>query len=45
LIQEAAEYYLSKAPDELSFEDKKELIRHVVREVRVFEDSVEIFTF
>ncbi|MFG0216850.1 recombinase family protein [Brevibacillus porteri] len=45
LIQEAAEYYLSKAQDELTFEDKKELIRHVVREVRVFEESVEIFTF
>lgn len=45
LIQEAAEYYLSKAQDELTFEDKKELIRHVVREIRVFEESVEIFTF
>jgi site-specific DNA recombinase len=45
LIQEAAEYYLSKAQDELTFEDKKELIRHVVREVRVFEESVEIYTF
>ncbi|MFA4135200.1 MULTISPECIES: recombinase family protein [unclassified Brevibacillus] len=45
LIQEAADYYLSKAQDELSFEDKKELIRHVVREVRVYEESVEIYTF
>ncbi|MED1919460.1 recombinase family protein [Bacillus thuringiensis] len=45
LIQEAAEYYLSKAQDELTFEDKKELIRHVVREVRVIEESVEIYTF
>ncbi|MDC0765315.1 recombinase family protein [Brevibacillus sp. AG] len=45
LIQEAAEFYLLKAQDELTFEDKKELIRHVVREVRVFEESVEIFTF
>ncbi|WP_429842777.1 recombinase family protein [Brevibacillus sp. FIR094] len=45
LIQEAAEYYLSKAQDELTFEDKKELIRHVVREVRIFEESVEIYTF
>lgn len=45
LIQEAAEYYLSKAQDELTFEDKKELIRHVVREIRVFEESVEIYTF
>ncbi|MGG4460465.1 recombinase family protein [Brevibacillus porteri] len=45
LIQEAAEFYLLKAQDELTFEDKKELIRHVVREVRVFEEGVEIFTF
>ncbi|ATF12497.1 recombinase family protein [Brevibacillus brevis X23] len=45
LIQEAAEYYLLKAQDELTFEDKKELIRQVVREVRVFEEGVEIFTF
>ncbi|BAH42907.1 putative DNA recombinase [Brevibacillus brevis NBRC 100599] len=45
LIQEAADYYLSKAQDELSFGDKKELIRHVVREVRVYEESVEIYTF
>ncbi|KMZ41712.1 MULTISPECIES: recombinase family protein [Bacillales] len=45
LIQEAADYYLSKAQDELSFEDKKELIRHVVREVSVYEESVEIYTF
>lgn len=45
LIQEAADYYLSKAQDELTFEDKKELIRHVVREVRVYEESVEIYTF
>ncbi|TQK73519.1 site-specific DNA recombinase [Brevibacillus sp. AG162] len=45
LIQEAAEYYLSKAQDQLTFEDKKELIRHVVREVRVFEESMEIYTF
>ncbi|TKI56345.1 recombinase family protein [Brevibacillus antibioticus] len=42
---EAAEYYLSKAQDELTFEDKKELIRHVVKEVSVFEESVEIYTF
>ncbi|WP_312118444.1 recombinase family protein [Brevibacillus reuszeri] len=45
LVQEAAEFYLAKMPDELSFEDKKELIRHVVREVRVFEDGLEIYTF
>jgi len=45
LIKEAAEYYLSKAPDELTLEDKQNLIRHVVKEVRVFEDHIEIFTF
>jgi site-specific DNA recombinase len=45
LIQEAAQYYLSRAPEELTFEDKRELIRHVVREVCVFADRVEIYTF
>lgn len=44
LIREAAEYYLSKRGS-LTFEDKKEIIRHVVREVVVYEDRVEIVTF
>lgn len=45
LIQEAAEYYLAKNPESLSFQDKKELIRHVVREIRVFDDNIEMYTF
>lgn len=45
LLREAAEYYLSKGQDELTFEDKQEIIRHIVREVRVFADNVEIYTF
>lgn len=45
MIQEAAEFYLVNAQDRLCFEDKKELIRRVVREVMIFEDRVEIYTF
>jgi site-specific DNA recombinase len=45
LLQEAAKYYLSKKPDELTFEDKRELIRHVVREIRVYENNIELYTF
>lgn len=45
LLAEAAEYYLAERPDELTFADKRELIRHVVKEIRVFPDKVEICTF
>lgn len=45
LIQEAAKYYFSKGEEELTFQDKKELIRHVVREILVYENRVEIHTF
>lgn len=45
LIREAAEYYFNKGQDELTFEDKKELIRHIVREILVFENHIEIYTF
>lgn len=45
LIQEAAVYYLRKEPGQLTFADKRELIRHVVQGVRVFADSVEVYTF
>ncbi|WP_240511844.1 hypothetical protein [Paludifilum halophilum] len=44
-ICEATAYYLTKGQDELTFQDKKELIRHVVREILVFEDRIEIHTF
>jgi site-specific DNA recombinase len=45
LIKEAAEYYLNKGQGELTFEDKQSLIRQVVREVRVYKDGIELFTF
>lgn len=45
IIQEAAEYYFSKGQKELTFEDKQNLIRHVVKEIRVFEDDIKIYTF
>lgn len=45
LLREAAEYYLNKGREELNFEDKQEIIRHIVRVVRLFENSVEIYTF
>lgn len=45
LLKEAAEYYLNKGADELTFEDKQTIIRYVVREIRVYKDRVEIYTF
>lgn len=45
LMKQAADHYLNKGTDNLGFEDKKELIRRIVREVVVFKDRVEIYTF
>jgi site-specific DNA recombinase len=45
VLMEAVQYYLSKGQDELAFEEKRDLIRQIVQEIRVYEDSVEIFTF
>lgn len=45
LLREAVEYYLQKGKAELTFNDKQELIRHVVREIRVYEDHIDIYTF
>jgi site-specific DNA recombinase len=45
LLQEAAEFYFSKGQLDLTFEDKKSLIRHFVREIRVYEDRIQIYTF
>jgi site-specific DNA recombinase len=45
VLMEAVQYYLSKGKDELTFEEKQDLIRQVTREIRVYEDTVEIFTF
>jgi site-specific DNA recombinase len=44
-LQEALEYYLSKESIALTFADKKHLIRNVVREIIIFDDKIEIFTF
>ncbi|WP_068791961.1 recombinase family protein [Brevibacillus laterosporus] len=44
-LLEAVEYYLNQGREKLTFEEKQKMIRHIVREVRVFEDSVEIYTF
>lgn len=45
IFMDAAEYYLTKGSDELTFEDRQELIREVVREIRVYKDRVDIFSF
>lgn len=45
IIQETLEYYLTLNPDELTFDDKQSLIRRVVKEVRVFDDRIDIITF
>lgn len=45
MIQEAVEYYLGKNSGALTFEDKKEMIRSVVKEVRVFKDRIDILGF
>lgn len=45
LLREALEYYLSKAPEEITFSDRRELIRYVVREIRVFENEVKVYGF
>ncbi|MCF6408586.1 recombinase family protein [Pseudalkalibacillus salsuginis] len=45
LLQEAVEFYFSKGQNDLTFEDKKSLIRHVVKEIRVYEDRMNIYTY
>lgn len=45
LIEEAALFYFSKGKEELTFEDKKSLIRHVVREIKVYDEHIQIYTF
>lgn len=45
LLQKASEYYLSVSKEELSFEGKREIIRTVVKEIRVASNkSVNIYT-
>src|SRR5690606_23984447 len=43
ILQEAVDYYLTKNQDNLTFEDKQDLIRMVIREVRSFEDRIELY--
>lgn len=45
LLSEAAEYYLTRQHDKLTLEDRKQLIRQLVREIIVYEDRIEIFTY
>lgn len=45
LFKEASEFYLNKGEDELSFEDKQKIIRTVVREIIVYKDKIDIYTF
>lgn len=45
LLQEALEYYFTKASNELTFENKQELIRCVVKEVRIYDDEIKIIGF
>lgn len=45
-LLEAVCFYLSaKGERELTFDDKQEIIRHIVKEIRVFDDRVDIFIF
>jgi site-specific DNA recombinase len=46
VLREAAKYYLGKKGEqELTFEDKQHLIRQVVRQIVLYDDRVEIYTF
>jgi site-specific DNA recombinase len=44
-LREAAEYYLLKAPEEMRFADKQELIRSTVKEILVYEDEIRLLGF
>lgn len=46
ILQEAVDYYLNLNPDELTFEHKQQLIRHVIKEIRIYRDgNVELHAF
>lgn len=45
LMSETLEYYLDLNPDELTFEDKQNIIRMVAKEILVGEDEVQIIPF
>ena len=43
LLEESLRYFLETNPNKLTFEDKKELIRYIVREIRVDKDKIIIY--
>ncbi|MDD2234360.1 MAG: recombinase family protein [Desulfitobacteriaceae bacterium] len=45
LLKEAAEYYLFKAPAEMRFSDKQELIRSLIKEIWVYDDEIRLLGF
>lgn len=44
-VKDVLLYYIIKSPEEISFEDKKELLRYAVKEIKVFEDEIHIHGF
>jgi site-specific DNA recombinase len=45
IMSEAIQYYLNREAKEWTFEEQQQLIRMVVKEVRVFKDRVDIYGF
>lgn len=45
LLNDATEYYLSAATEEITFDDKKALIRLLVREIIAYENEIKVYGF
>ncbi|WEG14195.1 recombinase family protein [Pullulanibacillus sp. KACC 23026] len=45
ILSKASQYYLEKGKDNMTFVDKRELIRKAIKEIRVYEDRIRIYTF
>lgn len=45
LLKEATEYYFRKGIDEITFNDKRELIRLLVKEVIIFDNEIKVYGF
>lgn len=47
LLQDAMEYYLTLNPEEITFDQKRELVRMIVKEIRVYKEDgkIQIMTF
>jgi hypothetical protein len=43
LMEESLEYYLNTNPDEWTFDEKKEFLRYLIREIRVDKDKIIIY--